>query len=52
MPEVAFVPDQPFDAVQEVALVLDHVMVVTPPLVNEVGFTAMVTVGFFLPMPK
>ena len=45
LPEVALVPDQPPEAVQEVALVEDQVRVEAPPLVTEVGFAVSETVG-------
>jgi hypothetical protein len=45
LPEVALVPDQPPEAVQEVALVEDQVSVEAPPLVTDVGFAASDTVG-------
>ena len=48
MPEIAFAPDQPLVppvAVQLVALVDDHVRVVEPPVVTEVGAALKVTVG-------
>jgi hypothetical protein len=45
LPEVALVPDQPPEAVQEVALVEDQVSVEAPPLATEVGFAASDTVG-------
>jgi hypothetical protein len=45
LPEVAFSPDQPPEAVQEVALVEDHVRVDTPPLAMEIGFAVIETVG-------
>jgi hypothetical protein len=45
LPERPFVPDQPPEAEQEVALADDHVSVALPPLVTEVGPTLKVTVG-------
>ena len=45
MPLVASVPVQPPEAVQEVALVLDHVRVDLPPEAIVVGFAVKVTVG-------
>jgi hypothetical protein len=45
VPLVALLPDQPLDAVQEVALVDDHVSVEEPPLVTEVGLAESETVG-------
>ena len=45
MPLVALVPVQLPDAVHEVALVEDHVRVVKPPEVIEVGVALTVTVG-------
>ena len=45
LPAVALVPDQPPEAVQEVALVDDHVSVEDPPLATDVGFAASDTVG-------
>jgi hypothetical protein len=44
-PEDALVPDQPPEAVQEVAFVEDQVSVDDPPLVTDVGFPASDTVG-------
>jgi len=45
VPETAFVPPQPPDAVQDVALVDDHVNVLLPPLATEVGDADNETVG-------
>ncbi|HKQ25236.1 MAG TPA: hypothetical protein VJT81_12410 [Burkholderiales bacterium] len=45
LPEVTLVPDQPPEAVQEVASVEVHVSVDDPPLVTDVGFAASDTVG-------
>jgi hypothetical protein len=45
LPEVALPPDQPPEAVQEVASVEDQVSVDDPPLVIDVGFAASDTVG-------
>ena len=45
LPEVAFAPDQPPEAVQDVAFVEDHVRVDDPPLVTERGLAARETVG-------
>ena len=45
LPGVALVPDQPPEAVQEVALVEDQVSVEAPPLVTEVGLAVSDTVG-------
>ncbi|MCC7198694.1 MAG: hypothetical protein IT483_04210 [Gammaproteobacteria bacterium] len=45
VPEVAFAPVHPFEAVHEVALVDDHVIAVVLPLVTEVGLTLIDTVG-------
>lgn len=42
---MALLPVQPPEAVQEVALVDDHVSCVLPPLATLVGFAASVTVG-------
>ena len=44
-PDVAFAPDHPPLAVQEVALVEDQVKVVKLPDVTEVGLAERVTVG-------
>src|SRR5919108_5253584 len=44
-PDIAFVPDHPPDAVQDVAFVAFHVSVDEDPEVMEVGFAAMVTIG-------
>ena len=38
-------PDQPLDAVQDVAFVEDQVRFEAPPLVTDVGFAASDTVG-------
>jgi hypothetical protein len=45
LPEVGLVPDQPPEAVQEVALVEDQVSTDDPPLATDVGFAASDTVG-------
>jgi hypothetical protein len=45
LPEVALAPDQPSEAVQDVAFVEDHVSVVEPPLVTDLGFAASDTVS-------
>ena len=45
LPETDFVPLQPPDAVHDVALVDDHVKVLLPPLVTEVGEADNETVG-------
>ena len=45
IPDVAFVPDQAPEAVQEVALVEDQVSIDDPPLVTAVGFAVIDTVG-------
>ena len=45
VPEVALAPDQPPEAVQEVALVEDQVSVEDPPLATDAGFAASDTVG-------
>ena len=45
LPDVALVPDQPFEAVQVVALVEDQVRVEDAPLATEVGFAASYRVG-------
>ena len=44
-PDVALVPDHPPLAVQEVALVLDHVSVDELPEVTDVGLAERETVG-------
>jgi hypothetical protein len=44
-PEIALLPDQAPDAVQELASVDDQVSVEEPPLTTEVGFAASDTVG-------
>jgi hypothetical protein len=44
-PETALVPDQPPEAVQEVALVADQVSVELLPLATVLGLAARVTVG-------
>ena len=44
-PEVAFDPLQPPDAVHDVAFVVDHVNVLLPPLVTDVGDAEKETVG-------
>jgi hypothetical protein len=41
----ALVPDHPPEAVQEVALVPDHVRVELPPLVTVLGLALMLTVA-------
>jgi len=45
LPEVALVPDQPPEAVQDVAFVEDQVSVDDPPLATDVGFAVRDTVG-------
>lgn len=45
VPETAFAPVQPFEAVQDVALVDDQVSVELPPEATDVGFAVSVTVG-------
>jgi hypothetical protein len=45
LPEVALAPDQPLEAVQDVALVEDQVSVDDPPLETDVGFAVRDTVG-------
>jgi hypothetical protein len=45
LPEVALAPDQPPEAVQEVALVEDQVSVEDAPFATDVGFAASDTVG-------
>jgi hypothetical protein len=45
LPEVAFAPDQPPEAVQDVAFVEDQISVDDPPLVTDVGFAASDTLG-------
>jgi hypothetical protein len=45
VPEVAFAPVQPFEAVHDVALVDDQVSVELPPEVTEDGFAVSVTVA-------
>ena len=45
LPEVALLPDHAPEAVQEVALVDDHVRVEDPPLATDVGFAASDTAG-------
>ena len=50
MPLVVSAPVQPPDAVQEVALVLDHVNVELPPEAMLVGFAVKVTVGAAIPV--
>ena len=45
MPLVASAPLQPFDAVQDVALVEDQVRVAEPPEATDVGFAERETVG-------
>ena len=44
LPDTARLPDQPPEAVQEVALVEDQVSVDPPPLVTDVGFAVSDTV--------
>jgi hypothetical protein len=41
----ALVPDHPPEAVQEVALLADHVRVELPPLVTVLGLALMLTVA-------
>lgn len=45
MPDVAFVPDQPPEAVQEDVFVEDHVNVALAPDASDVGDALSVTVG-------
>jgi len=45
LPEVALVPVQPPEAVQEVMLAEDQVSIEVPPLVTDVGIAASDTVG-------
>ena len=45
LPDVALAPDQPPEALQEVAFVEDHASVVDAPLATDVGFAAIDTVG-------
>ena len=45
LPEVALVPDQPPEAVQDVAFVEDQVSVDDPPLATDGGLAASDTVG-------
>ena len=45
LPEVGLVPDQPTEAVQEVAFVEDQVSVEDPPLATDAGLAASDTVG-------
>jgi hypothetical protein len=45
VPEVDLAPAHPPEAVQDVALVDDHVSVKEPPLVIDVGFAVRDTVG-------
>ena len=45
VPLVALAPVQPFEAVQPVAFVEDHVIVVESPLVTEVGDSEIETLG-------
>ena len=45
LPAVALLPDQPPDAVQDVAFVDDHVRLLVPPLATEVGDADSDTVG-------
>jgi hypothetical protein len=45
LPEVALAPDQPAEALHDVAFVEDQVSVEDPPLVTDVGFAAIDTVG-------
>jgi hypothetical protein len=56
VPDVAFAPVQPWDAVHAVAFVLDHVSVAVWPEVIDGGFAEIVTVGLapgadFPPLP-
>ncbi len=44
-PLVGWLPDQPPEAVQEVAFVVDQLKVELPPLTTELGFAARLTVG-------
>jgi hypothetical protein len=44
-PLVAWLPDQPPEAVQEVAFVVDQLNVELPPLTMELGLAARLTVG-------
>jgi hypothetical protein len=44
-PLVDWLPDQPPEAVQEVAFVLDHVRTELLPLTMELGLAARLTVG-------
>ncbi len=44
-PLVAWLPDQPPEAVQEVAFVVDQLKEELPPLAMELGFAARLTVG-------
>ena len=45
LPEVGLAPDQPPEALQEVALVVDQVSTEDSPLATDVGFAASDTVG-------
>ena len=45
LPEVALAPDQPPEAVQDVAFVEDQISVDDAPLVTDVGFAASDTLG-------
>ena len=45
MPLVALLPAQPFDAIQVVASVDDHISVELDPLASELGLALRVTVG-------
>ena len=45
LPEIALVPDQLPEAVQDAAFVEDQASVDDPPLVTDVGFAASDTVG-------
>lgn len=45
LPEVAFAPVQPPEAVHDVALVLAHVSVALPPDRTDVGLAVSVSVG-------
>lgn len=45
LPEVAFVPVQPPEAVHDVALALDHVSIELPPGMTVVGLALSVSVG-------
>jgi hypothetical protein len=45
LPEGALRPDQPPEAVQEVAFVEDQVSIEAPPFATDVGFAVSDTVG-------